>query len=336
MPRMVFNDARLAGKIEQVRAEQKLRRETAARKDSPVHAVSDDMLLSLRDQLNEANFIRVQSHPDYRAVALAIAENEIPVGDNPTMNHVLREVVRYVAAIWCVGLAAGPGGLTFSRFNALLETLQVGSRTFAWATFGYLRFIGYIEPAPASDDRRERRFQPTARLREGFRSRLAVCLRAIGPMDPAALAMGERLETDDEVFAQVALQISDGLVAGWLVNTVTQEQTLAVLTGRRSGLSMLWSLVLAAPPGEEWPTAEPYRISIADLARRSGVSRPHFTRMLRDGAAAGMLALDGAGTVRLRQLLRDHINTLMALNIISYRLAADYAQTALARASAAA
>lgn len=329
---MRFNDARLAGKIEQIRAEQRARRDRAADPRWPVHTASDDILLVLQQRLTEANITRMQTHPDYRAVGEAMARTSLAApATSRVLVHVKSDMARYGAAVLCLGLSADPAGLTYSRFHALMETLKLGSRTWSYALFGYLRFVRYIEPAPQADDGRERRFRPTPDLRDGLRAELADGFRAIVPMDPAARGLGEQLEADDAVFDQVARFCSDALVAGFLVHAVSEEETLSVLSKRRMGLPMLWTLVLAAPEGEEWPTAETFPVSIADLARRSGVSRAHFTRMLRDGEAAGMFAL-GEGTVRMEPILRDHLNALTAMNIMSYGIAAEFTRAAMAGA----
>ncbi|NBB14939.1 hypothetical protein GVN21_06120 [Caulobacter sp. SLTY] len=324
----MFNDELIGRAIERVR--------TRDLTSDYAHAPLAPMLDRMQAQLTAANVRRVWDHPSYRQVVAAMAAVGLPSEtDNGVLNHALRDPLRFVMAIWALGLSLTPGGLTYARFNGMLQTVQAGSRTLTYALFGYLRFLGYIEPAPGGEDRRERRFQPSALLRRALRDHIARGLQGIAAIDPVAGEIGQRVSTEDRVFDEVARQCSDGMLATAMVERYARPSPLNKLNRRRSGSAMLWALLQAAPEVEPWPTAEPFAISVADLARRSGVSRPHYMRMLRDGEAAGLLVLEPNGKVRLSPELREQMNGLIAVNVITFGVTAQIVLEALGRQQAA-
>jgi hypothetical protein len=68
---------------------------------------------------------------------------------------------------------------------------------------------------------------------------------------------------------------------------------LRLFAERNAGLTILFSLVIAAAP-DTVPPRRPVRISISELARRFSVSRAHVLRLLRDAAVEGLIERTGA------------------------------------------
>jgi AraC-like DNA-binding protein len=315
---MAINDEKLAAKFAVIRRDQSLRVARRAGAAVPAYVISDEMLDVIAAPLSEASLERLWALPGYRSAAEDMARLSLPErADNAMVIHALRDVGRFAAAVWTLSLHAQPGGLTVARFNALAEVVGYGSRTWAHALFAYLRFIGYIEPDVTSRDRRERRFRPTARMRAGFRDHFIRCMRCAASVFPELGDDADRLAGGDEAaFDRFMIATSDTQLASALIHRQNTEPTIDVFARRRNGMPMLWQLVTAGPPGETWPTADWFPISISDLARRSGASRVHFQRMLRDAEAAGMVEMDGEGRLRIRRRLRVEVNTFVALMMI--------------------
>jgi AraC-like DNA-binding protein len=316
---MALSDEKLAAKVAVIRRDQSLRMKRRAGTAVPAHVVTDEILDLIVAPMNEANLKRIWTEPGYRAAAIALMEMGLPErADSAVVVHALRDVSRFAAAIWTLGLHAQPGGLTIARFNALAEVVGYGSRSWSHAAFAYLRFIGYIEPEAGSDDRREKRFRPTARMRSAFRAHFIRQAAITASVDPHLEGFAEELSQDDAAFDRFVIATSDAQLTSALIHRQNTDPTMDVFARRRNGMPMFWQLIHAAPPGEAWPTADWFPISISDLARRSGASRAHFQRMLRDAEAAGMLQTDGQGNLRIRSRLRIEVNTFTAILIIGY------------------
>ncbi|MDB5472650.1 MAG: hypothetical protein JWR84_4210 [Caulobacter sp.] len=316
---MAISDEKLAAKVEVIRRDQSLRLARRAGASVPAHVVNDEILDLIVAPLNEASLMRVWTEPGYRGAAIALMELGLPErAENSVVVHALRDVTRFAAGIWTLGLYAQPGGLTIARFNALAEAVGYGSRTWSHAAFAYLRFIGYIEPEASSDDRRERRFRPTARMRSAFRAHFIRQTAIIASVQPELEGYAEELARDDAAFDRFIIATSDAQLTSALVHRQNTDPTMDVFAKRRNGMPMFWQLINAAPPGEEWPTAEWFPISISDLARRCGSSRAHFQRMLRDAEGAGMVETDGQGNLRIRRRMRIEINSFTGLVIIGF------------------
>ncbi|MDB5472651.1 MAG: hypothetical protein JWR84_4211 [Caulobacter sp.] len=328
----MFKDERFRTAVAAVLAESAAK----ANASTYLHRSVEESLARMTQAVSEANHDRIWAHPAYRQVAQGMIAIGLPtVTDSGAMANALRDPLRFAVAIWSMGLALTPGGLTYSRFHGLIQLIGQGSRTLTYALFGYLRFVGYIEPAPGGGDRRERRFRPTPLLRAAFRGHIAKGLKAVGPLDPVAGRLGERMAREDLVYDEMIRRFSDGMLSGALVERKSVGNVLKVLNTRRSGTAMVWTLIEAAPGDETWPSTKPFPIRLAELARRSAVSRPHYMRMLRDGEKHGLLSLDAAGMLRITPALRDEINALVAFNIISFGLIAEFAHDVLDRDEAA-
>jgi hypothetical protein len=74
------------------------------------------------------------------------------------------------------------------------------------------------------------------------------------------------------------------------------------LADRNAGMVILMSLFLAREPGDTMPPQRPVAISISELSRRFGVSRPHVLKLLRDADAEGFIRIDSAEPQRIQVL----------------------------------
>jgi len=332
---MAISDERLAAKIETIRREQQERMRRSG-SGPPARVIGEEMLRLVAASMNEALLAETWARPEYRPAAAAMAHHSLPEqADNRILSHALSDTLRFAAGIWALGLHGEPAGLTISRLNAVLEAVGYGSRTWAHAVFAYLRFLGYIEPDHGGGDRRERRFRPTARMRAAFREHYVKHMRIASGLDPDLAAYADRLDGDDGAFDRFMGVLSEGQLTSAMIHRLNTEPTMDVFARRRSGMTMFWALVTAAPEGPEWPSAAWFPVSLSDLARRAGVSRMHFARLLRDVGNIGMVETDGAGNLRIRDSLRLEVNTFAAMVLLSFTFVRQVAEAREAEARAA-
>lgn len=314
---MPLNDKAFGAKLDRVASAELEQARARFSQVAPQSAFSEDVVENVRKDLNEAAIRAVWEHPAYPAMARRLAELGVPDrADNGVIAHALRDAVRLWGGMWCLYLCATPGGLTFSRFDTLQRVAGIGGRARTHGMIAYLRFIGYIEPdADGGGDGRERRYRPTTRMREAFRSYFTESMDVIAPLWPDAAAVLP-LMGEDEAFDDFTAAVGEGLMIAGLLARMNNAPGLSDFSGRRSGMVMLWALLLSAPQTESWPCPDTFPIRIAEIARRAGVSRAHLQRLLQDCQANGMMALDGAGNLRFRTLLRREVDTYNAMFVI--------------------
>ena len=98
-------------------------------------------------------------------------------------------------------------------------------------------------------------------------------------------------------------------------------------------LTSFTALLLAGDPEDGFPPERPIRFSVAGLARRFRVSRPHVLKLLREAEKAGFLSReDGIGTLtpRLCELVEEYYAT----SFIGYAVSAASAARAQRMAGA--
>lgn len=323
---VTVSDQRMAERIAQIRGEQLERLRRRVGTAIPTHVVSEEALAAIAHDIREAEILRVLYDPAFPAVARALAELGSGSGAGAVIDKALRDVTRLVVATFALYLDATPGGLTHSRLTALLEASHSGGRTHAYAMIAYMQFLAYIEPAgegpsEALGDGRARLYRPTERMRAAFHGYFAAQLTAIAPLHPEVLLLVARLD-EPEVFARFVALIGEGLLASTLLLQPDQPPQFNLFSRRKSGLVMLWTLLLSPPAQERWPPVGFFPVSVNDIARRAGVSRAHFQRLLDDGERVGFLAKGEGGTVRIRRLLRSEANTFSILVILSLAITA--------------
>lgn len=314
---MAINDDRLARNVEHVRTVVLEKARLRVARDLAVHTLSDRLLEDVVRLVSEERVARLTVHPAFPAVVKAVAAQESPgVHDPGLLGHAMRDANKMTAAILALYLDATPGGLTHARLDALTDLAGVGGRAKTHALIAYMRFLGYIEPAPAEGDGRERRYRPTPRMREAFRRFFIDRMTALLPIAPELGPGIARIARDDDFRAFMAI-IGEGLVILAMQHKLNDGPSLDVFSRRRSGLITLWRLMLSAPPEDSWPPQQRFRFSAIDLARKGSVARSHVQRLLRDAAAVGMLEIEDDGWVRVTPLLRGEVNAYIAILAIT-------------------
>jgi hypothetical protein len=265
---------------------------------------------------DEREVLRVQALPGFEAAARQAVACWLPRDENDANDTgLLRDLGRFVAAIWTLYLDAEPGGVTRSRVEVLLAATGVSSPARAASMLIYLRFIGYIEPAP-DKDARARRFVPTAKLWAAFLGRIR------RELEWAAL-----LDAD---VAQVLARFDErGMARTWAhrqgEHTVSVMQyyskpdvSLDVFSQRNAGLMILAGLLRGAGPAETFPAPGPVCFSVSRLAKLSASSRVHVRNQLRAAERAGLLADLAEGEATVTPALVHHVRYFIACSALMF------------------
>jgi len=203
------------------------------------------------------------------------------------------------------------GGFTASRMKALCSETGLCSPGRATALLSLMRFAGYIASAPHALDRRSHLLVPTDRLISDHKHRLRgefVALAMLRPEGQLGLA-----HIDDPDFqAEMACCFGEAFVGGFRL--MDHLPALQPLADRNAGLIILMSLLLARESDDSMPPQRPVAVSISDLSKRFGVSRPHVLKLLRDAAALGLIRIDSAEPQRVLVLppLADALQNMIA------------------------
>lgn len=250
------------------------------------------------------------AHPRFREASLASARAAVALYQgNRFLNVVANDRGRFIVALLATALhhgLAGPGGLTAARLKATCAETGLCSPGRARALLALMQWAGYLAPAEQG------RLVPTRRLVDMHRERIAPQLATAALVAPEAAPAADRIG-EAAVLAGFCLAQCEAFVAGF--RFVEHAPALSVFVERNAGLLVLLSLKLVEVG--EMPAAT---ASVAALARRFHVSRPHVGRMLRDAEAAGLVRRTGE-SVRMQPALLAALNcfhaALFRLNAVS-------------------
>ncbi len=243
---------------------------------SPQDAAGDARIAALFSAESMAAY---RSEPGFDDCARQVAESFVALyRDNRLLNLVVNDQGRMVIGWFVISLhSEGGEGLTVSRIAALCEMHGICSAGRAAAIIGLMRATGYLVPAPAAGDRRQRRLVPTERLLTFQWSRWRAILEALRPMRPhaaeALAAIGD--PAFDRAFVG---DLFDHFSWGFRFYRTTPE--LAELNRRKAAVLVLFSLFLARQTGSDGRSYA--RLSVSELARRFQVSRVHVIKVLRE------------------------------------------------------
>jgi hypothetical protein len=266
-------------------------------------------------RIPDAALAEMRAQPRFAQAARRAAQRSLELFDSdPVMTRALKDVGRAVLGLMALYLDA-KGGLTLSRLQALLTEMGLTSPGRAAAILIQLRLIGYVAPAPLQPNRRVRVFLPTPRMRAAFQAHLYKDLEALSVIEPEAEDVLARFG-DADVFRPFILRFGQGLIDAARVHR-RGASGLDLFSQRNAGLTILTDLVLAGDAMDDFPPRGPIRFSVAGLAKRHGVSRPHVLKLLRDAERAGFLTRDAEeGSGLLAPLLRDQVANYYATTLI--------------------
>jgi hypothetical protein len=243
------------------------------------------------------NVAALRAHPRFSEAARTMMRDIIGIYDgNRILNQVMNDRGRVVfgALAFYLHFSRDPGdppsGLTAARMKALCAETGLCSTGRATAMLLLMRYAGYLAPATESGSERTHRLVPTERMFESQRRRMSGHLRAMSLLLPEGTEGLANLHRQ-EFIASMACQFGDCFRAGFRI--LDTSPALYPLVERNAGLMILFSLFLASDADAGLTSDRPAAISIAALARRFGVSRPHVLKLLRDAEALGFVARGG-------------------------------------------
>jgi len=181
-------------------------------------------------------------------------------------------------------------GLTPTRMRTLVAEHDICSPGRATAMLSLMRFGGYLAPDIQVVDRRQRRLVATDKLHNLLRERWRVHFNAMAPLLPDGDELLAALD-DPAVRRALVIGMVERFRAGF--RFISHAPGLGLFGERNAGLFVLMSLLIAGEAGDTVPPSRPVPISMAALARRFRVSRPHVLKLIRDAADGGFIERSG-------------------------------------------
>jgi hypothetical protein len=214
-------------------------------------------------------------------------------------------------------------GLIPTRMRQLAAALDICSPGRALTMLSLMRFGGYLAPSVAVVDRRQRRLLATDKLVALLEQRWRLHFGAMAPLFVDGDAFLRAL--DDRDFKRALIvALAERFIAGF--RFVTHAPQLGLFGERNAGLLICSYLIAAGEADDTVPPTRPVPVSIAALARRFAVSRPHVLKLIRDAEAAGLIARSG-DRIEIKPALADGAQNFFATLYLCY---ADCAREALA------
>jgi DNA-binding MarR family transcriptional regulator len=216
-------------------------------------------------------------------------------------------------------------GLTPTRMRALVAEHDICSPGRATAMLSLMRFGGYLAPDIDVADRRQRRLVATDKLRYLLRERWRLHFNAMAPLLPDGAAIVAALD-DPAVARGLVVSMVERFRAGF--RFISHAPGLGLFGERNAGLFVLMSLITAGEVDDSVPPSRPVPISMAALARRFRVSRPHVLKLIRDAADDGFIerSAHDANRVVIRAPLAEATQVFFAT---MYLFFADCAREAM-------
>lgn len=275
----------------------------------------------------ESALAEMRAHPRFaEAMQHKVAASVVIFESDPVFRRAMKNASTQASGYFALYLAES-GGLTLARIQQLCVDLGMMSPGRAVAILALWRLLRYVELAAEQTDRRKRVYMPTASMRWTTLRQLHIDLTTLAIIEPEAQAVADRLATP-EIARRFVIRFGEGLI-----EIVRQYDGLGAATDlfreRDSGLWILNALLLAGGRGDVFPPAGPIRYSIASLARRFGVSRPHVRKLLRDAERLSLLRLGGEeGVGLLEPELREAAMHFHAVSFIGTAICAHAAISA--------
>jgi hypothetical protein len=266
----------------------------------------------------------IASRPGFRSLLPAwVGTWRVGAGESADLARALRDVGQYLSGLWALQLHFTPGGLTLSRLAATLKESGISGPGRARSMLIFLRFMGHIEPSPAADGR-ERRYRPTTKMLQAFKTRLKRDVVTLWPAHPAILAIGPEFERDD-VFAAFISGLGEMLTRALPLYVPAGRPTMEVVTQRFGGSSVLGELLLCCPEQSAIPPVGPLPVTLAGLARDAQISRPQARAVLKAAQKGGFLVTLPDGRYQLTPLMAEHLDLLLAGTLLCIAYAARQA-----------
>jgi len=217
-------------------------------------------------------------------------------------------------------------GLSAGRMKELCAEQKVCSKGRALAVMALMRNAGDLVPATCQVDQRLRLLVPTEKLINRCRQYWEAIFRGIAVVIPGRSDAIAALQSE-AVLAAFLQEFGGYFCAG--MRMFKLEAGLTPFAQRNAALAILFSLLVASEQNGGAGSPATVRISIAELARRFGVSRPQVVRVLDKAVEASLVersAPDGLHVTvlpRLQSMTQDFYVTAFLLCDYYMQIALD-------------
>jgi hypothetical protein len=197
---------------------------------------------------------------------------------------------------------ADPGsGLSAGRLKALCAEQRVCSKGRALAVLTQMRRAGDLVPATCQVDHRLRLLVPTETLINACRQYWEAIFRGVAMVIPGRSGAMAALDRED-VLAGFLRTFGGYFCAG--MRLFKPAAGLTPFAQRNAALAILFSLLVASEQSRRAGSPATVRISIAEFARRFGVSRPQVVRVLDEAVEALLVERSGPDGLEIMVLPR--------------------------------
>lgn len=238
------------------------------------------------------DFAAIRAHPAFQRTVDTFARAELSRFRSlpPRLRWLSRDLAGHALIGACLILPATPEGLTGARLVMAAQLNRTCSRGRALKFLDHLLAWAFAELEPGPESWSRRRVILSDDLRAAYGPERSPAFEAVATFDArlaqAHLAVRQPGAADRLLLALAAIQPTrPDLFAG-------PDMPIMLFLGRDGGKRILDDLLCRQRSDRE-RLLEPVRFSRSALARDNGVSRPHVSRLLSDGEAAGSLHEDG-------------------------------------------
>jgi hypothetical protein len=189
-----------------------------------------------------------------------------------------------------------------------------------------MRFGGYLTPDPDVVDRRQRRLLATDKLIALLRERWRVHFAAMAPLFPDGAALQAAID-DPDFTRRLIVAMVERFREGFRVTG--HAAGMGLFGERNAGILICSYLMIAGEADDTVPPTRPVPISIAALARRFAVSRPHVLKLLRDAEGQELIARS-SDRIQIKPALADGARNFFATMFLYYAGSAREAMAATA------
>jgi AraC-like DNA-binding protein len=288
----------------------------------------DDLI---RGPLSAKAVAALRTHPLLPNAVCAAAEATVTIARKPPV--IIKDLGRLVIGNLALYLhysrdPADPGsGLSTGRMMAVCAEQKVCSKGRVLAAMALMRNAGDLVPATCQVHHRLRPLAPTENLINACMQYWEAIFRGMALVVPGRSNAIAALQCEDILAA--FLQVFGGYFCAGM-RMFKPGAGLTPFAQRNAALAILFSLLVASEQDGKAGSPVPVRLSIAELARRFGVSRPQVARVLDKAVEASLVERSGRPdglqiTVlpRLRSATRDFYVTAFLLCDYYMQIALD-------------
>ena len=253
----------------------------------------------------------IASHPRFADAARMLAAGTLEdTARDRALFAVCKDSGRYIAAMMAIHLHFD-GGLTLPRLKDWCVRTGYLSAGRSRALLQYLRYLGYVEAAPRAQRNAAAHYVPTPAFLNAWRGHFEHPLAAAAAIEPAVQRVRENLAAP-RVFESICRAQGEG----WIEPTraTAADDPVGRLLHALAGPQIL-ALLVASGTDDAFPPRCAAPVSIAGMARRFAVSRPHVQRVFDAATRGGLIGVAPDGTLLFSERMRAAVTFVYAMQL---------------------